>query len=101
MRMQAVTVTATDAPSSPAIFIVLQELVYNKILRSFIWMSVFFTLFSAYLWITILRQDLQHRRFSALNVSYKHQFTPHHQRLRISPFLHDVSEGPVCSFFLS
>lgn len=47
-----------------------------------------------YLWITILGQDLQHRRFSALNVSNQHQFTPHHQRLRVSPFLHGVSTGP-------
>lgn len=44
-----------------------------------------------YLWVTILSQDLQHRRFSALNVSHKNQFTPHDQRLCISPLLHDVS----------
>lgn len=48
----------------------------------------------AYLWITILRQDLQHRRFSALNVSHKNQFTSHHQRLCISPFLHDPHSAP-------
>lgn len=50
---------------------------------------------SAYLWITILRQDLQHRRFSALNVSHKNQFTSHDQRLRVSSFLHGVNGGPV------
>lgn len=48
----------------------------------------------AYLWITILRQDLQHRRFSALNVSHKNQFTSHHQRLCISSFLHDPNNAP-------
>lgn len=50
---------------------------------------------SAYLWITILRQDLQHRRFSALNVSHKNQFTSHDQRLRVSSFLHGVNDGPM------
>lgn len=44
--------------------------------------------FRNYLWVTVLRQDLQHRRFSALNVSNKNQFASHHQRLRISSFLH-------------
>lgn len=44
---------------------------------------------SAYLRVTILGQHLQHRRFSALNVSHKNQFTPHNQRLRVSSFLHD------------
>lgn len=53
-----------------------------------------------YLWITVLRQDLQHRRFSALNVSHKNQFTSHHQRLCISPFLHDVNDGPIFFFLL-
>lgn len=42
----------------------------------------------AYLWIAILREDLQNRRFSALNIANKNQFTSHHQRLWISPFLH-------------
>lgn len=44
---------------------------------------------SNYLWVAVLRQHLQHRRFSALNVSNKNQFASHHQRLRISSFLHD------------
>lgn len=48
-----------------------------------------------YLWITILRQDLQHRRFSALNVSHKNQFTSDHQRLSVSPFLHGGNKTPA------
>lgn len=50
---------------------------------------------AAYLWITILRQDLQHRRFSALYVSHEHQFAPHHQRLIVPSLLHGVGDGPV------
>lgn len=46
-----------------------------------------------YLWVAVLRQDLQHRRFSALNVSNKNQFASHHQRLRISSFLHGFIAG--------
>lgn len=51
--------------------------------------------FSNYLWVTVLRQDLQHRRFSALNVSNKNQFASHHQRLCISSFLHGFVVGPL------
>ena len=49
----------------------------------------FRTMFT-YLWVAVLGQDLQHRRFSALNISHKNQFTSHHQRLVVSPFLHYV-----------
>lgn len=56
-----------------------------------IFRGVFF--FRNYLWVAVLRQDLQHRRFSALNVSNKNQFASHHQRLRISSFLHGFIAG--------
>ena len=49
-----------------------------------------------YLWVAVLGQDLQHRRFSALNISHKNQFTSHHQRLVISPFLHYVIINVQC-----
>lgn len=49
---------------------------------------------ASYLWITVLREDLQHRRFSALNISNQHQFTSHHQRLCTPPFLHFSNGTP-------
>lgn len=48
-----------------------------------------------HLWVTVFGQHLQHRRFSALNVSHEHEFTPHNQRLRVSSFLHG------CCFFFN
>lgn len=56
---------------------------------------------SAYLRVTILGQHLQHRRFSALNVSHKNQFTPHNQRLRVSSFLHDENVIYIYIYFVT
>lgn len=54
-----------------------------------------FNTVSHYLWVAVLRQDLQHRRFSALDVSNKDQFTSGHQRLRVSSLLHGFNFAPV------
>lgn len=41
-----------------------------------------------HLWVAVLRQDLQHRCFTALDVPDQDQFTPGNERLRDSPLLH-------------
>lgn len=100
IRMKTVT-SATDAPHCyliQSLWIANTHINYVRSIKQTLVRA--FCLFipnwkAAYLWITVLGKDLQHRRFSALNISYQHQFTSHHQWLCISSFLHGYNDGPV------